>query len=277
MTIAKIDLVDSQAGATSPAWNVLKTAETTPQPILDNIGVDTGWTMRYDPALLPYGAGAGFDAVGVGDAVWADDSEAVRVGVYHNTFAGSASASVIISGPASLSAIKMIGSYDNNDHVDVSVGVNSETPQVISTYDVGNSRGNNSEIASFPTVSSDAQNEYVITWAASGSSRGYLNAIYLEGLPQAAAALDAPLQMGAAFSGTYSNFAGIPTGPVTISDGTRSVDVSVTISDNGDGDGTFSGTMPGLPASGASSAASSLIYPNITAGSISVTLTDPGA
>ena len=98
-----------------------------------------------------------------------------------------------------------------------------------------------------------------------------------DGTPAQTVALDAPLQIGAAFSGTYSFFSGIPTGPATISDGTRSMSVSVTITDNGDGTGTFSGTMPGLPASGSSAASGSLIYPNPTSDSISVTLTDPGA
>ena len=91
------------------------------------------------------------------------------------------------------------------------------------------------------------------------------------------ATLDAPLQVGESFSGTYNNFTGVPTGPVTISDGTRSITAPVTIADDASGGGTFSGTMPSFPAAGASDSAGSHIYPNLTADSISITLTDPGA
>jgi hypothetical protein len=56
------------------------------------------------------------------------------------------------------------------------------------------------------------------------------------------------LQPGAAFSLTYSNFSGIPASPVAISDGTTSINVPVTVSDNGSGGGTAPGTFPALTA-----------------------------
>ncbi|QDP66617.1 MAG: hypothetical protein Tp1111DCM1126091_123 [Prokaryotic dsDNA virus sp.] len=58
------------------------------------------------------------------------------------------------------------------------------------------------------------------------------------------------LTPGGTISGSYSNYATVPT-TLTVSDGTNTITIPTpTISDNGDGTGTFSGTMPGLPTSG---------------------------
>ncbi|WP_428398288.1 hypothetical protein [Marinobacter salarius] len=61
------------------------------------------------------------------------------------------------------------------------------------------------------------------------------------------------LQPGGNFTLSYSDFAGIPTSPITLTDSNNnSITVAVTIDDNGDGTGTAAGTMPALP-TGASS------------------------
>lgn len=86
----------------------------------------------------------------------------------------------------------------------------------------------------------------------------------------ATATLDAPLVYGAAFSGTYSNYTGVPTGPATITDSQSNVlSVAVTVTDNGDGTGTFSGTFPSLPIAGADA-------PALLTGDITLNLPDPG-
>lgn len=271
MTIAKIDLVDAQTGATSSAWNVLKMADTSPQPILDINGVDTGWTMRYDSNFLPGGAGAGYDGIGVGDAAWVDDSEASRVAVYVSSSTGK----VIVSGPESFNLIRAFGSHDSTNNTDVSVSVNSGAVQVIPTYDSENNRSNNSEIAEFTAISADGNGDYIIEWSNATTTRGYLNALYLEGDSQAAVFLDAALEYGGVISGTYANFAGVPASStsVTITDSNRTITVPVTVTDNGAGGGSFTGTMPSLPSSGQSLPAGSLVFP----GNVNITLTDPGA
>ena len=116
-----------------------------------------------------------------------------------------------------------------------------------------------------------------VEWEGINNSTGYLSALGISDEQPPTATLDNPLQVGESFSGTYNNFTGVPTGPVTISDGTRSITAPVTIADDASGGGTFSGTMPSFPAAGASDSAGSHIYPNLTADSISITLTDPGA
>lgn len=75
----------------------------------------------------------------------------------------------------------------------------------------------------------------------------------------------AQLEPGGTISGSYQGFqAGTPpTSPISISDGVNSVTAAVTINDNGDGTGTFSGTLPSLPAAGNSG--SFVLFGNVTA------------
>jgi hypothetical protein len=75
------------------------------------------------------------------------------------------------------------------------------------------------------------------------------------------------LQPGAAFSLTYVNFTGVPTSPVAVSDGTTSINVPVTVSDNGSGGGTAPGTFPALTAQVTAGAGGAVKF-----GSVTVTL-----
>ena len=72
---------------------------------------------------------------------------------------------------------------------------------------------------------------------------------------------------GGTISGSYSGFQSgtPPTSPIAISDGTNTITaaVTVTVSDNGDGAGTFTGTLPSLPAAGNSG--SFILFGNVTA------------
>lgn len=69
------------------------------------------------------------------------------------------------------------------------------------------------------------------------------------------------LTPGGIVSGSYSNYETIPT-TLTLSDGTNTVTIAgATISDNGDGTGTFSGTVPNLPTSGT---ANLVLFGNVT-------------
>ena len=93
---------------------------------------------------------------------------------------------------------------------------------------------------------------------------------WVSSAPVPSITLSAAPTYGATISGTYANFAGTPTGPLTASDGTREPTISVTVDA---GASSFTGTFPALPAAGASLPAGSLPYP----GNLSVTLPDPGA
>lgn len=64
---------------------------------------------------------------------------------------------------------------------------------------------------------------------------------------------DANLTLGQAFTFNYSNFTQVPVSPLTLTDSQgHTLDVAVTVTDNGDGTGTLTGTMPDLPSSGSS-------------------------
>ena len=76
----------------------------------------------------------------------------------------------------------------------------------------------------------------------------------------------ATIEPGGTISGTYSGFTPgtAPTSPLSLSDGTNNLSVTVTIDDTaGDGTGTFTGTVPSLPAAGNSS--NYILFGNITA------------
>lgn len=69
------------------------------------------------------------------------------------------------------------------------------------------------------------------------------------------------LTPGGTISGSYNDYVTVPT-TLTVTDGTNTITIaSPTISDNGDGTGTFSGTMPSLPTSGT---ANLILFGNVT-------------
>lgn len=84
-----------------------------------------------------------------------------------------------------------------------------------------------------------------------------------------------PPQGGEVFSFSGANYAAQPTGPMTFTQGTRTISVPVTISNWDAAEGTFTGVtndpLPGVPASGAS-ATPALLYEVAT----DITLPDPG-
>lgn len=71
------------------------------------------------------------------------------------------------------------------------------------------------------------------------------------------------IQPGGSFTLEYSNFEGVPTSPVTITDSnSNTITVTVTVDDNGDGTGTATGTMPSLPTG--SSSVDGLLFGDVT-------------
>lgn len=80
-------------------------------------------------------------------------------------------------------------------------------------------------------------------------------------VPSSLTVTQTELTPGGTISGSYSNYATVPT-TLTVSDGTNTITIgSPTINDNGDGTGTFSGTMPTLPTSGT---ANLVLFGNVT-------------
>lgn len=85
--------------------------------------------------------------------------------------------------------------------------------------------------------------------------------------------LSTDLQYGETFSGSYAGFLGVPVGPLDITDTVGNVlSIPITVSDNGDGSGTFTSTNPvPFPAAGET------LDPAVLLGEVSLNLPDPGA
>jgi len=92
-------------------------------------------------------------------------------------------------------------------------------------------------------------------------------AILLSEVSNTALTIDqAVIVPGGTISGSYSGFTPgtAPTSPLVLTDGTNSLDVTITIDDSaGDGTGTFTGTVPNLPSAGSSG--NFLLFGNVTA------------
>lgn len=252
MTTVKINLDDPNGYSSAGApWVTILPSDTSPVALTDINGDPTGWTIRWSDGFAPSNGGGGYNAVGVGDAAWVDDAEVLQHAVYHNSFASNDYSELIIEGPDELT-IDAVGSYqDSTSHQDTEIWVNSETPQIILTYDSANSRGNNSDTASFPGVLKDGNNQFVIRFRENSGARGYLNGLQLTGpTGPSISVTQTELTPGGTISGSYADFETVPT-TLTVSDGANTITIaSPTINDNGDGTGTFSGTMPSLPTSG---------------------------
>lgn len=122
--------------------------------------------------------------------------------------------------------------------------------------------------SSFSSI--DGTSPFASEWddASNDDSQWSVYALTEAGAPTPSVSITGPLQPGASISGTYSNFAAAPTaltltdsGDNSISSATEITDLN--ISDNGDGTGSFTFTMPGLPAAGNSQ--SSLLFGDVTA------------
>lgn len=254
MTTAKIQLNDANNyGTTTGAWVVVLPSDTTPKAITDENGDPTGWTIRWASAALAPGAagGEGYNGVGVGEAAWADEANVLRRAVFFNSFSGEPYCELIIEGPEVLT-IDAVGSYQGStSHQDTEVAVNSETPQVMLTYDVANSRGNNSDAVTFADVAKNGSNQFSVRFKNNSGDRGYISGLRLTSPAGPALQITGDLTPGSSFTINYTGFTGVPVSPATFTDSAgNSITVAVTISDNGDGTGTASGTMPALPSSG---------------------------
>ena len=179
MPVALIDLNDTNNyGSVTGAWVVVLPSDTTPKAITDENGDPTGWTIWWS---IPPGdiGGEGYNGVGVGDAAWCDEANVLRYSVFYNRFAAEDYCELIIEGPDELT-IDAVGSYGvTTSHPDTEIWVNSETSQIMQTYDSVNARANNSEAVTFANVAKDANNQFVIRFRENSGDRGYIAAMRL--------------------------------------------------------------------------------------------------
>ena len=210
------------------------------------------------------------ESIGSGDAAWVNVAGVFGIGWGLDVADGWQTFKFIGCDPAKTYSYEATAQYSISDRI---LGVRVDgVEQTLLLSDDGVL--NTTETLRFDNLSPDGSGEIVIEVRAdpASSGRAALQASrlieYDSTDPQIT--LDSAPTYGATISGSYANFAGTPTGPLTASDGTRAPTVAVTVDT---GASTFTGTFPGLPPAGESLPEGSLPYP----GNLSVTLPDPGA
>jgi len=250
-------------------WADLKKDTTSAITLLDETETDVGVTVRYTAAPAYEVSTLTAAQPGTGDASWVI-AEALEGG--HGSSDSVNWYAMVVEGltPGDSYNVECFGSYDFTDTRITDFRVNNGSPQQLTVSD--GSGPNLSNTVKFDGEVADANGEILIEWkeADASSGRAYVNAIQLvgAGAPAPSISITGPLQPGASISGTYSNFTGVPTA-LTLTDGNANSISSATeitdlnITDNGDGTGSFTFTMPALPTAGNSQ--SSLLFGDITA------------
>lgn len=244
MTTAYLAFQGTAPLNTNKTWNDIQTTASG-LSLLGEAGGATGWSLT---AALVSGAieTGGSITTGTGDAAWVDEEDILQWGHYKNSTTEWASYTISGLSGADLYDFECICSAGFNRFTDVRV--NGGT---IQTQD---SNVNDSQTLLFSDI---APASGVITvefrQAAESSGSAYINAARLiSKSPVPTLTLDqTELTPGGTISGSYSNFTGVPTSPLTLTDSNaNSITVAVTVTDGGAGSGTFTGTLPTLPASG---------------------------
>ncbi|WP_328186924.1 hypothetical protein [Marinobacter sp. OP 3.4] len=224
----------------------------------------TGWSFQFTTSFTGIPGGEGTTDGGTGDAAW------VAPGALLQSARGGAVGQWTDLDDSKTYTVYGISSYTIGGRSSSWTVNGGGTPQI--TNDVVGGNPNTTESAVFTEVSPSSGVITIEVENEAGSGDSYVAAMGIAENAGPSVTLDnATLTPGSTISGSYANFAGVPTSPLVLTDsGSNTLNVTVTITDNGDGTGTFTGTMPTLPAQGASAAG--LLF-----GSVNAELTDPGA
>lgn len=260
MTVIKIDFSNTGLGTTDPEYNNVELADQGVYPLNDITGVASGVTLACTGS-----------AVGstTNQSVTGDVPPFLAAAINYYRFNSGITIMEFSGFPANESIeVSFVGHSSTQATRDAQIVVNGNT------YVYDSNGTNTPEPALVFTEAADVNGTLSLSFSSvlNPVENYYMSAIQLEtgATPTAVATLDAPLVYGSAFSGTYSNYTGVPTGPVTVTDSqSNELSIAVTINDNGDGTGTFSGTFPSLPAAGNDA-------PALLTGDITLNLPDPG-
>ena len=259
MTAAYLALQRDNAPAnTGKTWNDIR-IDNSPVALNDEAGVSTGWAFAYTTAPnSEFTSGA--SAVGTGDAAYIDEAIIMAESHAMNDATNWAAAEITNLDNSSLYDLGFTSSQGFNRKMEIRV--NGGASQVLNSEGVEKGTGELKLFTDISPVSGTITVEYRTDISSDGWS--YVNAGFIveQGPPPASLTVtQTELTPGGTISGSYSNYATIPT-TLTVSDGTNTITVaSPTISDNGDGTGTFSGTMPSLPTTGT---ANLVLFGNVT-------------
>jgi len=185
-----------------------------------------------------------------GDAAWADTDVGALTDAAYTSSAIYGDSSVTIKGLSQGSTywFEFFSSNPVTDRIlHLKINGGAEYSQ-----DQPGGVSNDSETILVTGVVPDVNGEATIDIRSNSPGNVYLPLMrFAEEVPVPEITVDqAELVPGGTISGSYSNYDTVPT-TLTVSDGANTVTIaSPTINDNGDGTGTFSGTMPSLPSSG---------------------------
>jgi len=198
-----------------------------------------GWSINYVPGRNPLGAINNLTGTPSGAAAWVDAAAVSSTGHY----VGTGGCDILISGPPGgqykLQVFGLRGagrvtewSIDGGTPIEQDNGDSSDSPELTGTL--------------------NGAGESVVTYKRAPASTGdaYANAVLLTPVSDPSVTLSTDLQPGESFTATAANFTATPVSPATVSDGTTTVSVPVTVT--GTGPYTITGTMPALTDGGTS-------------------------
>ncbi len=237
---------DETPANTSVQWNNIGGSESG-TALVDSANDATTWTVNTS-----FPVWNNVDITGIspttGDAAWIDETAVLQDGGYATSQVTYETITVNVPDDATAYNIDFFGAVNAaSGNRTLEVRVNGGTAQTLITG------GNSSNILSFSNVANNSGVLLIeIRRAAGISGNSYFQAVRVaEFAPAPSLSIDTTLEPGGAFVLTYSDYPGVPVSPITIIDAQGNEDtVAVTVSDNGDGSGTASGTMPALPSSG---------------------------
>lgn len=204
----------------------------------------SGWTIAYDASALPAGAlASGLDITPTGDALWIGASG--DTAVYRTSHQAESTTNwrrILLSGPPSTGfTLQVFSTWTSARNLEFRV--NAGTIQTLVEHD--GTSPNDSETLTF-NGTTDGSGQATLEYKQDGGGFAHLTAMQIEVPEAASTTLDqTTLTPGGTISGTCSNYNAAPTSPISVSDGTNTDSVTVTIS--GTGPYTFTGTMPATP------------------------------
>ena len=260
MTVELINFSHFDPAVPSP-WFNFSTSHSTKQVLA------SGWGIHY--TTVPTGStGTLENTVPTGDAAWADDGSANKVGITGHQVQGATIAIILLS-DLDNSRLYSLDFFCNNPSgrftkIGVNGGDRLSSPTGINT----------TETVTFTDIAPSSGQITVEIERDGISFASYVSALKLvEQSTVPTITMDqTELTPGTTISGSYVNFLGVPANPSDLSltdiNG-NGITVSVAVTDNTGGAGTFTGTMPALPTGGATTAG--LLFGIVTIG-----LADPG-
>lgn len=251
MRIALLNVSSSGADAGSP-WTTCHTSLAAVN-MVDSSAVATIWDFSFtagNPGYNGFSGGTGYlgGVVGSGSAAWVNRQTALSTGVGVNKSVGWYSTKFQQLDTAKQYKIDLFGSIDASGRI-LEARVNGGTSQTLTCTN------NVSSTLVFDNISPSGSGEILLELKAADASAGfaYINAIRiteLDSVTQDFTVNETTIRPGGTISGVYAGWPSAPTGSVKITDAAGNFITLTATVIGGAGSGTWSATLPSLPAAG---------------------------